>query len=266
MHNPPHWQLEAPRGHAAFVAAVGDASPGSPATRAPRREQLVLLPGMFGDATLWDDVAPRLVDHAATRIGRIDLDDSIGEMAESVLAAGPEKFAVAGHSLGGIVALEVVRQAPHRVTRLALLNASARPPSEAQLASWSKARERIAAGEYDEVARELAREALPDDQGADPAVAERVLGMARGFGAEALSRQLAAQAARPDSRPSLGDISVPTLVLSGANDDVCPVPLQEEAAAGIPSAEHVTVAESGHMAPLESPEAVAGHLIAWLER
>lgn len=254
--------------HAAFTDAIREAKPGGQATglRTGGREELVLLPGMFGDASLWDEVAPRLVDHAATRIGRIDLDDSIGEMAESVLATGPERFAVAGHSLGAIVALELVRRAPHRITRLALINASARPPSEAQLAAWSQARERIAAGEFDEVASELALEALPDRQGLDGSLSERVLAMAGAFGAGALSRQLAAQVARPDSRLTLVDINVPTLVLSGAQDEVCPVSLQEEVAAGIRDAEHVTIAEAGHMTPLESPEALAGHLIAWLRR
>ena len=250
--------------HEAFAAAVRETSPGGAV--GPDREPLVLLSGMLGDATLWEGVAPHLAEHAATQIGRIDLDDSIAEMAESVLAAGPERFAVAGHSLGGIVALELVRRAPRRITRLALLNASARPASDDQLEAWAAMRERIATGEFSAVAREFAVETLPEQRRDDAELVDHLRRMAHAIGAEALLRQVAAQAARPDGRPALGDIDVPTLVLSGANDTVCPVAWQEELAAGIRGAEHVTIPDTGHLAPLESPEAVAGHLVAWLNR
>ena len=250
--------------HAAFAAAVRETSPG--VASVPGREPLVLLPGMLGDATLWDSVAPYLAEHAAPQVGRIDLDDSIAEMAESVLAAGPERFAVAGHSLGAIVALELVRRAPSRITRLALLNASARPASDVQLEAWSEIRERVEAGEFDAVARELAVETLPERRHGDADLVEHLRRMAHAIGAEALLRQLAAQAARPDGLPALNGIDVPTVVLSGADDTVCPVAWQEEIAVAIRDAEHVTIAGAGHMAPLESPEAVAGHLIAWLSR
>ena len=101
-------------------------------TSSPGREPLVLLPGMLGDGTVWEAVAAELADVAAPQFGRIDLDDSITEMAASVLAVAPARFALAGHSLGAIVALEIARQAPERITRLALVNASGRGPSDAQ--------------------------------------------------------------------------------------------------------------------------------------
>jgi hypothetical protein len=111
-------------------------------------EPLVLLPGMLGTAALWEEVAPALLGAARPQFGRIDLDNSIEEMAESALATAPERFALAAHSLGAIVALAVVRRAPHRVTRLALLNASARPPSPAQLEGWRALEVRIDAGDF----------------------------------------------------------------------------------------------------------------------
>jgi 2-keto-3-deoxy-L-rhamnonate aldolase RhmA/pimeloyl-ACP methyl ester carboxylesterase len=238
--------------HDAFVAVARRPLPAS------RREPLVLLPGMLGDAGLWEAVAPYLVEEASPQIARIDLDDSVPEMAESVLARAPERFALAGHSLGAIVALELVRRAPRRVTRLALLNASARPASDAQLAAWSELGDRTETGAFGAVARDFAHANAPAD------LVGQVERMAHAVGPRGFLRQLAAQRTRPDSRPSLGAIAVPTLVVSGANDTICPPALQEELVAGIPGARHVTV-QGGHMVALEDPATLGRHLVAWLK-
>ncbi len=246
--------------HAAFAAAVG--SPDGHASGG-LREPLILLPGMLGDARLWEDVALALVDAAEPRVARIDLDDSIAEMAASVLAAAPPRFALAGHSLGAIVALEIARRGPGRVTRLALLNASALPASDAQLATWSDLRLRILDGGFAGVAEELASANLPVGRRDGPLVGVGVE-MAQTVGASGLLRQLTAQGTRPDSRPSLAAIRVPTLVLGGAADEVCPNERQLELADGIAGARHVLLDGIGHLSPLEDPEAVASHLEAWL--
>jgi pimeloyl-ACP methyl ester carboxylesterase len=185
-------------------------------------------------------------------------------MAAGVLVTAPERFALAAHSLGAIVALEVVRQAPGRVTRLALLNASARPASEAQLASWSAMRERVEAGDFEGVVRDFAPANLPEARRDDARLVARIEAMAGAVGPRGLLRQLSAQATRPDSRPSLAGIRAPTLVVTGAEDAVCPPGLQEELAAGIPGARHVTIDGAGHMAALEDPAAVAAALEEWL--
>jgi 4-hydroxy-2-oxoheptanedioate aldolase len=248
--------------HAAFTAAVRDTRRSTPVAGA--REPLVLVPGMLGDASLWDDVAPGLAERAALRFSRIDLDDSIADMAASLLVGAPERFALAGHSLGAIVALEVVRQAPDRVSRLALLNASARPANEAQLAAWSAMRKRVEAGDFRGLVRDFAPANLPEARRADAGLTARIAAMADAVGPRGLLRQLAAQATRPDSRPSLGAVRAPTLVVTGADDAVCPPALQEELAAGIPGADHVTIEGAGHMAALEDPAAVREALEAWL--
>lgn len=260
---------------ATFVAldvrrAVADVL-GSFADTAPRpeRETLVLLPGMLGGPCLYDSVVTSLPSDVECRPMRIDLDDSIEEIAASVLAAAPPRFALAGHSLGGIVALEVWRQARHRVTRLALLNNSARPPSDTHLEVWSAMRDRTEAGEFTAVARELAQLscdgiAVGAAAGDQSSLFENWVAMAEGVGPDGFLRQLRAQSSRPDSRPSLGDIDAPTLVLSGSDDTVCPVELQEELAAGIPGARHVTIAGAGHMTPLDHPAEVAAELVTWL--
>lgn len=226
-------------------------------------EPLVLLPGMLGTATTWDAVAACLLDVTAPRVARIDLDDSVGQMAQTVLAQAPEHFALAGHSLGGIVSLEIVRRAPHRVTRLALCNTSARDGSPEQQGAWSELRRRLDAEPFDRLGRELGTGTLPEGRRDDADLVDAVTSMALAVGPDGLSRQLAAQSTRPDSRPHLARITVPTLVLTGEQDQVCPGALQEELAAGIPEAVHAVV-DAGHMAPLERPQAVAEHLREWL--
>lgn len=228
------------------------------------RRPLVLLAGMLGDATVWDGVGPRVRDRAAVRVCRIDRDDTVSAMAERVLAEAPPQFALAGHSLGGIVALEAYRQAPHRVTRLGLLNTSARGPSPEQHAAWSSWRTRAQAGEFAAVATELARATLPSVLRAD--LVEQNLAMAFTVGAEGFLRQLAAQATRPDNRHTLARITVPTLVITGELDATSPAALQAEMVAAIPDVEHFTIRNAGHMCPLEAPSVLADHLRGWLAR
>jgi pimeloyl-ACP methyl ester carboxylesterase len=225
--------------------------------------ELVLLSGMLGDHTVWAEVAADLGDVAHCTASRIDQADRITALAEAVLAEAPQRFALAGHSLGGIVALQVLRDAPERVIRLALVNTSARGASAAQLESWTELARRTDAGEFAAVAAELGLHTLPEARRADDLV-ERNTAMADTVGPAGFLRQLQAQATRPDSRPHLAEVGVPTLVVSGALDHVCPPALQEELAAGIPGSRHVVLEAAGHMAPLETPHEVAQALRVWL--
>ena len=226
-------------------------------------EPLVLIPGMLGDARLFESVVEMLPAGVSTRLARIDLDDSIAEMAESVLAVAPTRFALAGHSLGGIVALEIYRRAPGRVTKLALLNSSSRHASAAQLAAWAELSERTEAGEFAVLVSEQAAVNVGPSGG--ERLIERWTAMAARVGPEAFLRQLRAQASRPDSRPSLVAIRVPTIVISGSDDAVCPPDLQHEMTQLIPDSRHVVIDGAGHMSPLDHPQQVAEHLLAWLE-
>ncbi len=231
--------------------------------RTSGRAPLVLLSGMLGDEHLWDDVSAALADIAVPWPLRIDLDDSVAAMAESVLAAAPPRFALAGHSLGAIVGLEIVRRASHRVTHLALLNASARAADAAQLAVWARWGEQLRDGAFDRLARELAASTLGPARRDEPALAQRNAAMAATVTQSGFARQLAAQATRPDSREHLAAITVPTLVVSGTADDVCPPVRQEELVELCPAATLVSV-DGGHMLPLEAPADVADALRAWL--
>ena len=193
------------------AAPLGGAQPGL----APG-PPVVLLPGMLSTADLWDEVAPALAEVAPVRLGRIDLDASIAELAESVLVATPGRFALAGHSLGAIVALEIARRAPERVTRLALLNSSALPPTEAQLSEWDGLAAQAREGSFGELAHRFAAANLPALRRDDAELLARVEAMALSCGPRVLLRQLAAQRSRTDARPDLPAISVPTLIISAA--------------------------------------------------
>jgi pimeloyl-ACP methyl ester carboxylesterase len=219
---------------------------------------------MLGDATGWDAVAADLVDVAAPQFARIDLDDSITEIARSVLAVAPERFALAGHSLGAIVALEIMRQAPERVTRLALVNASGRGPSAAQQAAWAATITRLEAGEFTEVAGELARATLAPHRREDAELVDANLRMAFAVTADGMRRQLRAQQARTSYLDDLAGYAVPVLIVSAGLDDVCPPERQAELLAHCPSARLVTIPDAGHLTPLEQPTALAAHLRTWL--
>jgi pimeloyl-ACP methyl ester carboxylesterase len=231
-----------------------------------RTAPLVLLPGMLGDGTVWDGVVAALGPEADVVRARIDLDDSIAGIAGRVLGEAPARFALAGHSLGGIVAMEIMRRSPARVTRLALLNTSAGAGSPAQRAGWARLADRAGRGDFAAVAAELARATLPAARRGDPGLVARNERMAETVGPDGLLRQLRAQESRIDSRPSLAAIEVPVLVLSGELDEVSPSALQEDLAEPIRTARHEIIPGCGHMSPLERPAEVAAHLRDWLAR
>ena len=229
------------------------------------RTPLVLLPGTLLDAELFGHQIAHLADVAEISVGDLAGPDSIAGMAAAVLAAAPPRFALAGLSLGGIVALEILRQAPVRVARLALLDTNPLPPRPDQLAAWAELGELAAAGRLDEVVDRLLPGLFrPGWRGDEPAVSA-VRAMARRVGAAAYGRQLQALASRPDSRPTLAAIAVPTLALVGRQDALTPVALHQEMAATIPGAALVIVEQCGHLSPLEQPQAVTAALRYWLQ-
>lgn len=224
---------------------------------------LVLLGGTLGDETVWRDVIERLGATVTTLCRRTDTGSTVREIASAALEAAPAVFSLAGHSFGGIVALEMQRQAPLRVERIALLNASAGPGSIEQQQSWSALRARVLTGDFSSVAQELAYTTLPEHH-RDARLIARNLDMANTVGASGFLRQLNAQASRPDSRPTLPDIDVPTLLVAGEHDEVCPPERQHEIATSIPGSTMELITGSGHMSPLEAPNEVAALLNTWL--
>lgn len=159
-----------------------------------------------------------------------------------------------------------MRQAPARVTRLMLVNASARPPAAAQQEAWAGWRRRTLDGEFEQVAAELSLATLAATRRHDHQLAGANAAMSVTVGPEGFLRQLSAQSARPDSRACLATISVPVLVVSGELDEVCPPALQREIVELCPAAELAVVDGGGHMVPLECPDVLARWARAWLAR
>ncbi len=227
-------------------------------------QPLILLSGLLCDELIWSEVADRLRGSADVRIVAFPGISSIGAMAGHVLAIAPARFALAGHSMGGRVALEVIRRAPDRVTGLALLNTGVHPLRDGEPQSR---------GELVRIARErgmsaVAAEWLPPMMGAPQsrvaALTPRLTAMVERNTAEGFAAQIRALIERPDALAVLPTIDVPTLLLSGLADTWSPLAQHREMQLLVPHATLVGIENAGHMAPIEQPEAVAHALREWL--
>lgn len=227
-------------------------------------EPLVLLPGLLCDARLWRDVTEGLGPRPVL-IADLTRNTSIEGMARAVLATAPERFALAGLSMGGYVAFEILRQAPQRVLRLCVLDSSARPDDEAKRETRQRAIEGVRLGKFAGIARTMLPTFLTAAH-AEGSLGEEVSAMTRRVGADAFVHQQTAIMNRIDSRPSLAAISVPTLVGVGEHDELTPPELAEEIAAAIPGSELVRFADSAHLPTMEAPDAVVAAMALWLER
>ena len=226
---------------------------------------LLFLPGLLCDGRLWRDQVEAL---AGTRCVVADLthDDSLGAMAERTLRALPAeaRLSVCGLSMGGYVAFEIMRRAPGRVARLALFDTSARPDTPEQTRRRRGLLSLSESGMFRGVTPRLLPQLLAPAHVAGPLGAE-VMAMAERVGRPAFHRQQRAIMHRPDSRPNLAAIAVPTLVGVGEEDALTPPHLAEEMAAGIPGARLARIPGAGHLPPIETPDAVTLLLREWLE-
>lgn len=229
-------------------------------------EPLLLLPGLLCDGDLWSD---QIRDFSAGRgvmVASMTGADDVDRLAADILAAAPRRFALAGLSMGGYAALAVMRAAPERVARLALLDTNARADSEEQRARRRGLVELASKGRFKGVTPRLLPLLLHPDRLQDQPLVARVTGMAERIGREAFVRQQTLLMNRPDARPGLARIACPTLVLCGRQDVLTPPELAEEMAGAIAGATLAIVEEAGHLSTMERPAAVNAHLAAWLER
>lgn len=228
------------------------------------RTPLILLPGLLLDRGLWAAQLTELADIADMTVGDLTQDDSMAAMARRVLDGAPPRFALAGLSMGGYVSFEIMRQAPERVARLALLDTSARPDTPEQTANRRNLMKMCEQGEFKGVTRRLLPQWIHPSRVDDKDVADAVLSMTARVGRDTFLRQQSAIIGRADSRPGLSHIQSPTLVLCGHEDKAAPVELHREIATDISNARLVIVPECGHLSPLERPEAVNAALRIWL--
>jgi len=231
------------------------------------KTRLVLMPGMMNTRAAWRGVAARLEDVADIRIAEFGPFDSIAAMAESALALIDEgqQAAIAGFSMGGFVAAEMLRQAPDRISRVALVDTSVRieTPRQAQARD-----ELVAAAQADfdaVVVAPAAANVHPDHRG-DEAILETIRQMSREVGLQGYLNHNHALKHRADYRELLAGLSIPATVICGTSDEMTPPRLSEELAALIPGATLQWIEPAGHMTLLEQPEQVAQALRQWLQQ
>jgi pimeloyl-ACP methyl ester carboxylesterase len=228
-------------------------------------DPIVLLPGLVCDQRLYAGQLPALSARATVTVADLTGADGIAGLAAQVLATAPARFALVGLSMGGYIAFEILRRAPERVARLALLDTQARADTDEAKARRRGLMELAEKGGFKGVAPRLLPLFLHADALADPRVVATVQAMAEGTGKDAFLRQQTAILHRPDSRPGLRAISCPTLVLAGRDDQLTPPEVQLEMASLIPDATLVLLPRCGHLAPLERPEPVTRQLLGWLD-
>ncbi|MGL6210521.1 MAG: alpha/beta fold hydrolase [Paracoccaceae bacterium] len=227
-------------------------------------DPVVLIPGLMADARLF---LPQIVGLGASRSMQVSLvtaSDTVEMMSAGVLASAPAKFALIGHGLGGDVALDVVRRAPDRVTRVVLIATD--PLSEPPQAAAAR-EARIVAAKSGRLAEAMLGE-IPAGALADTPWREDVLALVRdmalGLGEGVFLRQSRALQRRPDQQKTMRKVKIPALIVAGTVDTLVPVRRQEFTAGLMPFAKMQMIDEAGHLPTLEQPEAVTAVLEAFL--
>ncbi len=228
------------------------------------RPTLVLLPGLLNTRRLFERQIADLSDIADFVVPELYRHDSLTAMAEATLALAPSRFALAGFSMGGYVAFEIFRRAAHRVERLALIDTQATPDTPEVTARRRGFIEQTRLGRFRGVQPSLLPTIVHPARLKDMDVVQPILDMAQEVGADGFVREQTAIMARPDSRPLLADIDVPTVVIVGRQDQATPLPRAQEMAADIANARLVVIEQCGHMSPLEKPDEVSAALRRWL--
>ena len=225
---------------------------------------ILLVPGLASSPRIFAPLAPALWRFGPVTVANHIRDASMGAIARRILAEAPPRFALAGHSMGGYIAFEIMRQAPQRVAKLALINTQARPDTPEATARRRGLIARAKGDEYRAVLDELFPGFVHPSRREDGALRKLVHDMGDDIGAGAFVRQQTAIISRPDSRPTLASIKCPTLVLTGDEDNTIPNSLSKEMADGIPGAKLVILRDCGHLPQVEQPQAASDALVQWL--
>jgi pimeloyl-ACP methyl ester carboxylesterase len=225
---------------------------------------ILLVPGLGASPQIYAPVIPAIWRHGPVTVANHIRDDSIGAIARRILAEAPPRFALAGHSMGGYIALEIMRQAPERVMRLALINTQARPDTPEATALRRDRIARARAGDYHAVIDELFPDQVHPSRRGDADLRALMHDMGDDIGADAFIRQQTACIGRADSRPTLAAIACPTLVLTGDEDNAIPNSLSLDMADAIPGAKLTVIPRCGHLPQPEQPQATMDALVDWL--
>jgi pimeloyl-ACP methyl ester carboxylesterase len=225
---------------------------------------ILLVPGLVSSPRIYAPVVPALWRFGPVTVANHIRDDNMGAIARRILAEAPPRFALAGHSMGGYIAFEIVRQAPERVAKLALINTQARPDTPEATTRRRDMIARARAGDYSAILDELFPGFVHPSRLGEAALRQLVHDMGDDIGVEAFVRQQTAIMGRADSRPMMAWIKCPTLVLTGDADNTIPNSLSVEMAQGIPGAKLVILPHCGHLPQVEQTQACTDALVEWL--
>jgi pimeloyl-ACP methyl ester carboxylesterase len=223
----------------------------------------VLIPGLNCDSRVYAGVTPMLWQHGPVTIASTLEGEGVAGIAAAILAHAPRRFALAGFSMGGYLVFEILRQAPERVAKLALIDTSARADTPEATEMRQRRIEQARAGKFGLVMEQSFPTSVHPDNASDSGLYSMHRAMAEANGSEAYIRHQEAIIGRPDSRPGLGAIKVPTLVIVGGADQITPPDAAREMHEGIAGSRLVTIPRAGHLALLEQPTLVAAALKDW---
>ncbi|MEY3654984.1 MAG: hypothetical protein RL739_3154 [Pseudomonadota bacterium] len=235
-----------------------------------KKHNLVLVPGLMCDHSVWDPMLEGLRSEACCQIIDHGQARSLVVMAQQLLALAPPRFALAGHSMGGRVALEVMRLAPERVSHLALMDTGYLPKApgaagDAEVAKRMALKDIAQRDGVRAMALQWVQGMVAPHRLADAALVERVVAMMERKSADVFAHQINALIERPDGTEVLRQLRVPTLVLCGAEDSWSNPAQHEEISQWIPARPAVvSVPEAGHMVTMERPEPVVQAFKDWL--
>ena len=227
---------------------------------------IVLVPGLNCKAECYAGQIPALWQFGSVQVADHKRGITMAEIAGAILGDAPPRFALAGFSMGGYIVFEMLRQAPERITRLALIDTMARLDTPERLQKRHDAIGLAQAGKHRQIVAANYAESVHPQNAGDAAIRETSIRMAVENGPEVYIRQQQAIIGRPDSLPLLPTIGVPTTIIVGEADTITPVADSRIMADTIPNAELVMIAGAGHMSPTEQPAAAAAALVGWMQK
>lgn len=230
------------------------------------RDPLVFLPGLMCDAHLFAGQIAAFSPDYPVSVMPVGHGERLEEIASSLIHVLPPRFALVGHSIGGMIAMELLRRAPERVTRIALMSTTPLAETPQAAADYEPAIIKLKSGRLQEGVEALVPPGtLAAGTGRQVAMAQLMM-MAERVGEGAIIRQVRALQRRRDYQPTLRRCKVPTLLMCGAEDGLTPPKRHDYMAGLIPYAALEVIEGAGHLLPLEQPEATTGALRAWLEQ
>ena len=228
------------------------------------KSSLLFLPGLLCDEALWQHQIKALGGVFDVHVADLTVQDSVSALAKAALESAPKRFSLIALSMGGYVALEIMRVAPERVEKLVLIDTSPRPDTPEQRRRRKGLIELSRKGNFKGVTPRLLPMLVSEKHLEDEKITKVIMDMAARVGQAAFTRQQTAIIGRVDSRPTLGEIKIPTLVICGKEDALTPPEHSEEMARTIPGAKLELIADSGHLSTLEQPAKVNAILKGWL--